>query len=246
MTDNQSANTLAGKRVVVLGGTSGIGFATAVAALAAGAQVVVASSQQARVAEAVQQLGSGAEGHTLDLTNEAQVRAFFAKVGAFDHLVSTVGDPLLRGELAATELSAMRQALELRYFGTLTAVKYAQPHVRAGGSIVLTGGTAGRRPPKGLAVVASICGALEALTRALAVELAPLRVNIVVPGLVRTEMWAGRPADQVETMVTSASQKLPVGYVADAADLASSYLYLMQQPYGTGQALVVDGGGVFV
>ncbi|RZK62199.1 MAG: SDR family NAD(P)-dependent oxidoreductase, partial [Hymenobacter sp.] len=102
MSENQAATSvtpLAGKRVVVLGGTSGIGFATAAAAVAAGAQVIIGSKRQARVDEAKQQLGAHAEGHALDLTNEAQVRDFFAEVGAFDHLVFTAGDPLLLGEL---------------------------------------------------------------------------------------------------------------------------------------------------
>lgn len=249
MSENQSASSaapLTGKRVVVLGGTSGIGFATAAAAVAAGAQVVVASKRQARVDEAKQQLGANAEGHALDLTNEAQVRDFFAQVGAFDHLVFTAGDPLLLGELASTDLGLARQALELRYFGALTAVKYAQPLLRPGGSIVLTSGSAGLRPSKGWTVAASICGAMEALTRALAVELAPLRVNTVAPGLVRTEMWDGVPETHREDMYTSATQRLPVGYVASAADIAQTYLYLMQQPYSTGQTLVVDGGSVLV
>jgi len=167
-------------------------------------------------------------------------------VGAFDHLVFTAGDPLLLGELAATDLGQARQALELRYFGALTAVKYAQPHLRPGGSIVLTSGAAGRRPSKGWTIAASICGAMEALTRALAVELAPLRVNTVAPGLVRTEMWEDVPEAHREGMYASATQRLPVGYVASAADIAKTYLYLMQQPYGTGQTLVVDGGSVLV
>ena len=249
MAENQltsSAASLAGKRVVVLGGTSGIGFATAAAAVAAGAHVVVASKQPARLDEATQRLGPHAEGHALDLTHDAQVRDFFAQVGTFDHLVVTAGDPLLLGEFVATELSAMRQALEVRYFGALTAVKYAQPHLRPGGSIVLTSGAAGLRPSKGMAVVASLCGAVEALVRALAVELAPLRVNAVAPGMVRTEVWEGVPEAHREAMFASAGQRVPVGYVASAADLAKTYLYLMQQSYVTGQTLVVDGGSVLV
>lgn len=247
--ENQSASadaSLAGKRVVVLGGTSGIGFATAAAAVAAGAQVVIASKRQARVDEAKQQLGTQAEGHALDLTNETEVRDFFAQVGAFDHLVFTAGDPLLVGEVASIDLNQVRQALELRVFGVLTAVKYAQAHLRPGGSIVLSSGAAGLRPLKAWAVTATICGALEALTRALAVELAPLRVNAVAPGMVRTEMWDSMPESQREVVFAGAAQRLPVGYVASAADLAKSYLYLMQQPYSTGQMLVVDGGSVLV
>ena len=237
---------LAGQRVVVLGGTSGVGFATAAAAHAAGAEVIVASRQPARVAAAVQQLGPGATGHALDLSDEAQVRDFFAGLGAFDHLVFTAGDALQFGELATTELPAVRHLFEVRYFGALTAVKYAGPHLRPGGSVTLASGVAGLRPLKGWTGVASLCGAMEALTRALAVELAPVRVNAVATGMVRTEMWASTPEERREAIFAEAGQKLPVGYVASAADIARTYLYLLQQPNSTGQTLVVDGGSVLV
>jgi NAD(P)-dependent dehydrogenase (short-subunit alcohol dehydrogenase family) len=240
------ASRLRGQRVVVLGGTAGIGLATALQAAQAGALPIVVSSRQARVDEALRQLGEGAEGYVADLTDEAQIHALFARIGAFDHLVYTAGESLLLAEVAGVDLAAVRRAFQLRYFGALTAVKYAQSFLRPGGSIVLTTGIASRRPGKGWAVGASICGAMDALTRALAVELAPIRVNAVSPGLIKTELWDSMsPADR-EAMYEGASQSLPVGHVGEAVDVAQTYVYLMQQPFSTGQILVVDGGAVLV
>jgi NAD(P)-dependent dehydrogenase (short-subunit alcohol dehydrogenase family) len=235
---------LSNKRVVILGGTSGIGLAVAEAALASGAQVVVASSNPARVQEALASLPAAAEGYAVDLTNEAAVAAFFDQQGGFDHLVFTAGESLQLGPLADTDLTTARQFFELRYWGALTAAKYAAPRIRSGGSIVFTSGIAAARPQAGWALGASICAAMEGLTRALAVELAPLRVNIVSPGFVRTPLWRNMPEAEREAMYVAAGAKLPVGRVGEAADIAQAYLFLMQQGFATGQTLVVDGGGV--
>ena len=180
---------LSGKRIVVLGGSSGIGLAVAQQAVARGATAIIASSNADRVKQAVATLDGKAEGHALDLSNERDIQNFFQKIGDFDHLVFTAGDTLQLNELAATDLTKARQAFELRYWAALAAVKYASPHIRKDGSIVLTTGVAGRRPHKGWTVAASVCGTIEALTRALAVELAPIRVNAVCPGIVRTNLW---------------------------------------------------------
>ncbi len=238
--------TLSNKRVVVLGGTSGIGLAVAEAAAREGALPIVASSNPARVAAALAQLPAGAQGHTLDLQDEAAVRRFFERVGEFDHLVFTAGDPLQLGTLAELQLDTARQFFQTRYWGALTAAKYGTPLIRPGDSIVFTSGIAGARPRAGWALGASICAAMEGLTRALAVELAPLRVNIVAPGFVRTPLWSGMDAAEREAMYQAAGEKLPVGRVGEAEDLAEAYLFLMRQGFATGQVFTVDGGGVLV
>jgi NAD(P)-dependent dehydrogenase (short-subunit alcohol dehydrogenase family) len=177
------------KRVVVLGGSSGLGFAVAEQASTKGATIVIASSNSERVQKAVEKLEGNAQGHTLDLTDESAVENFFAKVGAFDHLVFTAGDSLHLHDVATTDLRQARRAFELRYWAALAAMKYGNKNIRKGGSIVLTTGVAGQRPHKGWVIAASVCGTIEALTRALAVELAPIRVNAVSPGVVRTNLW---------------------------------------------------------
>lgn len=241
-----NAPNLLGKRVVLLGGTSGIGLATARAAQAAGASVVVVSSRSQRVAEALAALGEEAQGHAVDLHDEAAVCRLFERLGPFDHLVYSAGESLQIGPLAGTGMDVVRKAFDVRVFGAIAAAKHAAPHLRPGGSIVLTSGVASLRPQKGWTVGASICGAMEAFTRALAVELAPIRVNLVSPGFVRTPLWANIPETEREAMYAERGAALPVGRVGEADDIAQTYLYLMTNRYSTGQAVVVDGGGVLV
>jgi NAD(P)-dependent dehydrogenase (short-subunit alcohol dehydrogenase family) len=242
-----SANSgLNGKRVVVLGGTSGIGLATALAATARGAVVTVTSRSAERVARAAREIGKSARGEVANFENEGETSALFERLGAFDHLVYTAGDELLLAPVAEIDLSAARRAFEVRVFGVLGAVKHAAPRIASGGSIVLTHGIAGARPQAGWAVGAAVCGAIDALTRALAVELAPVRVNAVSPGFVRTPLWNPIPEAEREALFRDAGKKLLTGRVGEAKEIADAYCYLMENPFTTGQTLIVDGGGVLV
>jgi NAD(P)-dependent dehydrogenase (short-subunit alcohol dehydrogenase family) len=242
----QRGNGLQHKRVVVVGGSSGIGLAVAEQAAAQGAQVVIVSSNAERVQKAVEGISGEAQGQAVNVSDEGAVRGFFSKLGAFDHLVFTAGDSLHLHDLAATDLQPARRAFELRYWAALAAVKYGSPHIRKEGSIVLTTGIAGQRPQKGWVIAASVCGTIEALTRALAVELAPIRVNAVSPGVVRTNLWQTMSAPDRERLYQSVGNSLPVGRVGEASEIAQAYLFLMQEGFSTGQTVVVDGGTVLV
>jgi NAD(P)-dependent dehydrogenase (short-subunit alcohol dehydrogenase family) len=235
---------LSGKRIVVLGGSSGIGLEVAQQVVTRGARAIIASSNRDRVERAIATLDGKAEGHTLDLSNEREIQTFFQKIGDFDHLAFTAGDTLQLNELVATDLTKARHAFELRYWAALAAVKYASPYIRKDGSIVLTTGVAGRRPHKGWIVAASICGTIEALTRALAVELAPIRVNAVCPGIVRTNLWSNMQEQDREAMYDNVGKHLLVGRVGEPREIARAYLFLMQEGYSTGRTIVVDGGAV--
>lgn len=235
-----------GQRIVVIGGTAGIGLAVAEAAAQDGAAVIVASRRQESVDGALKRLPGTAEGHVLDATDEAAVAAFFERIGGYDHLVFTAGESLLLETLAESDLARARGFLDTRLWGAYTAVKYGAPSIREGGSVVLTTGTAGRRPMPGTTVAASLCGAMESLTRALALELAPLRVNAVAPGVVRTDLWRDLPQADREGLFASAAESLPVGRIGEPADVAEAYLYLMRGAYTTGSVVVVDGGTVLV
>src|SRR5262249_24776587 len=128
----------------------------------------------------------------------------------------------------------------------LAAVRAAAPRLRTGGSVTLSGGLASRRPASGLSLVASVMGAMEALTRALAVELAPLRGNLGRPGPVRTALWSAVSERGREGLYQGATSTLPVEHVGEAEEIAQAYLYCMTQSYATGAVIPVDGGGALV
>ena len=237
---------LEGSRVVLLGGTSGIGFGTAAAAARRGARVVVVSGRQASVERALADLPGNAEGRAVDMGDAGSVQALFDDLGELDHLVYTAGEPLALMPLAELDVERARDFFGIRYFGALAAARSAAPHVRAGGSITLTSGTAALRPGPGWAVAASICGAMEALTRALAVELAPIRVNAVRPGIVRSPLWSGMSDADRERLYRDTGAAIPVGRVGSVEEIAEGYLSLLTQPYATGAVLTLDGGAVLV
>jgi NAD(P)-dependent dehydrogenase (short-subunit alcohol dehydrogenase family) len=235
--------TLSGQTVVIIGGSTGMGFAVAEGALAEGARVVIGSSSKAKVDDAVQRLCAGASGAVVNVEDEASIAAFFAGVGAFDHLVFTAGD---QGgfalPLAQLDVAAASEGLKVRFWGALLAIKHAQPHLAATGSITLTDGLLAHLPMKGVALATAFAGALEHLVKALAVDLAPIRVNSVCPGLVLTERVAPWP----EEMIRQFTERQPIPRAADPAEAAQAYLYLMRGGYTTGQVMVVDGGAMLV
>jgi|SRR5580658_3807881 NAD(P)-dependent dehydrogenase (short-subunit alcohol dehydrogenase family) len=181
-------NGLQDKRVVVVGGSSGIGLAVAQQAASQGAKVVIVSSTAERVQRVVECIGGEATGQAVDVSDEGAGATLFANLGSFDHLVFTAGDSLHLRDVATTDLEEARSTFELHYWAALAAVKYGSPHIRKEASIELTTGIAGQRPHKGWVIAASVCGTIEALTRALTVELAPIGVNAVSPGVVCTNL----------------------------------------------------------
>ena len=235
--------TLEGTRVLLVGGTSGLGLAVARAVLARGATPIVASRRAASVDRALETLGKGAQGYTVDL---ADVGALAHRVGAVDHLVYSAGEPLELTMLADLTPAVARRFWETRYIGALSTVRAFAGRLTKGGSIVLTSGNASQRPAPGWALGASVCGAVDALTRQLALELAPIRVNAVAPGVTRSPLWSALPVDQEQAMYDGIGAGLPVGRIGEVDDVALAYLYAMEQPMTTGTILLVDGGAVLV
>jgi NAD(P)-dependent dehydrogenase (short-subunit alcohol dehydrogenase family) len=237
---------LKNQRVVIIGGTAGIGLAVAALAIQEGASVVVASGTKDRVQKAIKQLGPEADGNVLNVLVEDQVDEFFQVVGEVDHLVYTAGDALTIAQSGTLSLKDAKQRFDVRYWGAYLAVKFGHSKIRAQGSIVLTSGVAGQRPMKGWTLLASITGAMESFTRALAIDLAPIRVNLVSPGAVRTELWDFLPETEREALYRQFVEKLPVGRIGEPSDVAEAYVYLMKNRFSTGSIVVTDGGGVLV
>jgi NAD(P)-dependent dehydrogenase (short-subunit alcohol dehydrogenase family) len=239
-------SSLSGKKVIVLGGTSGLGRAAAKAAALEGANVSVVSSNQQRIDQTLNELPDGSTGYAIDLSKESNIKNFFNTIGEFDHLIYTAGENISLNTIDEMNLEQAREFFTLRYWGALAAVKYAVPHINQGGSICLTSGIASTRPGRGWALASSICGAMEGLVRALAVELAPIRVNSVVPGVVKTNLWNNMPPADRDNLYTSVGNALLVKRVGEAEDIAQAFIYLMKQQFGTGQNIVIDGGTVLV
>lgn len=244
-TQNKNAS-LAGKRIILLGASSGIGLATAKAAAAEGANVVIVSSNQERINNALKELPHNSEAYAVDLSKENNIKNFFDMIGQFDHLVFTAAENLTLNNISSTEIDSARNFFNLRFWSAFAAVKYGAPHINNGGSISLTSGIASTRPGAGWSVASSICGAMEGFVRALAVELAPIRVNSVVPGVIKTNLWNSMDEATRENLYKSVADSLPVKRVGQAEDVAETFLYLMKQQFGTGQNIIVDGGTVLV
>ena len=159
---------------------------------------------------------------------------------------SQASESLDLGDFATVDLEKARRFFEVRFWGAVAAAKYAGKRIKSTGSIILTNGIIGLRPQKGWVIAAGICGALEAVTRALAIELAPVRVNLVCAGIVRTELWRNMTEHDRNGLFEKAGQALPVGRVGEPEDLAETYLYLMRERFSTGAMIVVDGGSTLV
>jgi NAD(P)-dependent dehydrogenase (short-subunit alcohol dehydrogenase family) len=233
---------LTDKKVVVLGGTSGIGFSVAEALLSEGAKVVVASSNQSKIDRTLARLGNLAQGHVVNLRSEDEIKRFFEQTGPFDHLVYTAGDSVVQGPVAETKLADAQDLWTVRFWGVFLAISHGHKFIQPGGSIVLTSSTLSRRAPVGMALGAGLSAAVEAFGQALAVELAPIRVNTVAPGIIDTEIWDRLPKEQREQYFELRGKTFPVGRVGLPSDVADAYLSFMRSPFTTGQTLVVDGG----
>ena len=240
--------TLDGTRILLVGGTSGLGLAVAAAAAGRGATPIVASRSRASVDRALDALPEGAMGTTVDLADTASIDRLVDFAGPIDHLVYSAGEPLRLTMLPEISTEIARSFWQTRYFSALAVIRavIGAGSIRAGGSIVLTGGNAAQRPAPGWSLGASMTGALDALTRQLALELAPIRVNLVAPGVTRSPLWSGLSTGEQQAMYEGLAASLPVGRVGTPSDVALAYLYAMEQPMATGTSILVDGGAVLV
>lgn len=232
-----------GKKVVIIGGTSGIGLATAKAAIAAGAEVVIASRSAQKLATAKADIGGEIDAQTIDLMAESSIHDFFQNMGQIDHLVISAGS-VKTGPIRELAFNDAVDSMTSKFWGPYLAAKYAQ--VNPDTSITLFSGILSRRPSPGFAALASINAAVEGLGRALALELAPVRVNVISPGLVETPVYEGMPPAQRQAYFESMAKQLPVKRIGTPEDIAATVLHLMQNGYTTGTVVDVDGGSLLI
>jgi NAD(P)-dependent dehydrogenase (short-subunit alcohol dehydrogenase family) len=231
-----------GQRVAIIGGSSGMGLAIAKLAASRGATVIIGSRSADKVKAAADELGI--EGHIIDTTDEASVKAFFEKVGTLDHLVVS-GSSVKTGTLAELPLADAEFTFRSKFFGPYLCAKHAK--INASGSITLFSGILSRRPGKNDSILGPVNAAVEALGRALAKDLAPIRVNTISPGMTRdTGAYLGMPEAAREGMYAAIAAKLPVSKVGTPENIAEAALMLMTNAFITGVTLDVDGGGVLV
>jgi len=230
---------LKGKKVVVVGGSSGIGLSTAEMAKREGADVIVASRNVARLDAVAEELNAIA--NPADVTSDDSVAKLFRNCGPVDHVVVTAAE-LRTGSFKTVSMEDVRATMEGKFWGAWRVAKSAE--IRSGGSLTLVSGYLSIRPRPNSAIISVANGALESLARALALELAPVRVNAVSPGIIDTPIRAAMPEAARREMLAQTAAKLPVGRVGVGEDVARQILAFMTIGFATGSIVYLDGGGL--
>ncbi|NKN01024.1 SDR family oxidoreductase [Rhizobium leguminosarum] len=233
-----------GAKIVIVGGSSGMGLALARRLLGEGAAVTIAGRSEDKLTAARRNLGEHPKlkTHAVDISRE-EVAALFRTNGPVDHIVSTAAD--IEGAyqlLPSIELTAAQRVVESKLYGPLLLAKYGAAHLPPSGSITYTSGVAAYRPAARGSVVAAVNAALEGLVRALAVELAPIRINAVSPGWVDTPIWSFVAGDAKQATLNAMAQRLPAGRVGQPDDIADAIRFLIGNGFTTGTILHVEGG----
>jgi NAD(P)-dependent dehydrogenase (short-subunit alcohol dehydrogenase family) len=232
---------MTGQRVVVVGGTSGMGLATVRATAELGAEVFAAGTRPLAQRESI----AGVEQVEVDVTDQESVRALFDKVGELDHLMVTAS-PGSPAAFLDQDLSAARTFVDGKFFGSWTCARFAAPRLRTRGSITFVTGGAVVRPPAHGSMITAAFAAVEALTRALAIELGPVRVNTIRPGYTDSEMWRFLSDSQRQDLRLRVADAMPVKRMGAPEDIAHAAVFLMTNPQVTGAVLEVTGGETLV
>ncbi|GAD97273.1 hypothetical protein MYCGRDRAFT_85021 [Paecilomyces variotii No. 5] len=249
---------LSGKRIVVFGGTSGIGFCVAEASIENGATVIISSSNEekiyrtiSRITESYPSAKGRISGHVVDLSNpstvDSDIARFFEKIGPVDHIVFTAGDKPTLQPLEACTVETMQQGGMVRVFAAILVAKHALKYLAKSNksSLTLTSGAAAEKPSPSRWVVGGMyAGGLYSLVKTLAREMAPVRVNLVSPGPVDTELF--KSAEIGQEILQNMAKTLPVGQVGEPQDIAEAYLYLMKDKAATGSVIASNGGWTLV
>ncbi len=236
------SSTLSGTQVVVVGGSSGIGKSVARQAAAAGAKVTVGSRSEQKLTQTATEINGIATG-VVDVTDENSVRAFFERVGSLDHLVVCPGD-MATGSVYDMSLDDVRRCLDTKIVGQMLCVRQAGRRISSTGSIVLIAGAAGYKPYSSMSITAAANAGIGAMGRSLALELAPVRVNVVVAGMIDTPLWSPLPEEARNQLFEQTAKSTPVGRIGQPDDVAGLVLHTLENTFISGSVLHVDGGAV--
>lgn len=234
--------TLSNQRAIILGGSSGVGLATAQALAAAGAAVVVAGRDAEKVRDATAGISGDVRGESVDASDTGRLKEFFAHVGEFDHLVLSLSGAKGGGPFRELDLGALRAGFEAKFWLHVNAAQAALATLRPGGSITFVTAISARFASPGTAGLAAINGALERMVPTLAVELKPLRVNAVSPGVIDTAWWHHVPEAQRRAIFEQSAAQAAVGRIGRPEDVADAILFLLGNTFITGSIIECDGG----
>jgi NAD(P)-dependent dehydrogenase (short-subunit alcohol dehydrogenase family) len=232
--------SLTNKHVLIVGGSSGIGMAIASQAHARGAQVTIASRSQVKLNEAAGRMGQGIAIAVLDTGDEKGVEDFFAIGDTWDHVVISAAQTP-SGPVRKLPLEDAKGAMESKFWGAYRVARAARFNDR--GSLTFISGFLSVRPSATSVLQGAINAALEALARGLALELSPVRVNAISPGLIDTPLWSKMDDGARQSMFEKTVQNLPAKVVGQPEDIANAAIFVMTTPFATGSTVRVDGGG---
>ena len=239
------SDALGGQTVVVIGGSAGIGLATARRARAEGADVIVTGRNPERLEQAAREVGARSSA-AFDAADPDRLAQFFEDLEApVDHVMVTAGRPYY-APLAELDFDEAHRELDAHFWLALHLARASVGRVRAGGTLLFVGGTGGRRPAIGLAVPGALTAAMPAMIANLALELAPVRVNLIAAGFVDTPLSAELLGDQLDARREQLRDTLPIGRVVGPDDVAALAVHLMANTALTGATYDIDGGQQFV
>lgn len=233
---------LSNQRVVIIGGTSGIGLATARLLAAQGADIIIASRQREKLDQALATLEGSVSGEVLDATSREETQSFFSRIGSFDHLVLTLAGHEGGGDFRTLDFDMLRRVYEAKFWPQLIAAQSSLDFLRKDGSLTIVSAVTGHTAYAGASGFAAVNGALEAMVPTLALELQPLRVNAVSPGGIATPFWAELPDEMREALFAQAAAITPVKRIGYAEDVAQVIAMLIENSFMTSTIIDCDGG----
>jgi NAD(P)-dependent dehydrogenase (short-subunit alcohol dehydrogenase family) len=233
---------LSGKLTAIIGGSTGIGLATAQAVTAVGGRVAITGRSREKLDRALETLNDDVSAHPFDGRDSKAMEQFFNHVGRLDHLVLTMNTGGGMAPLTELDDGSFRVVFDNKFWPYVDAIRLAMTHLNADGSVVMVTGAAGRRAVPGATGIAATNGALMAMLGPLALELAPRRINAVSPGVIDTPYWETVADERRAKMFEMAASKLPVGRVGTAEEVAEAVLFTMTNTFTTGAIIDCDGG----